>query len=572
MKNKFKQMKKQFLKAGIVGLLLSGFLSPDVWSQSDPTGKRRVSDTYAITNATIFAAPGQQGTKGSILFKEGVILGMGANLSLPKEAQVIEGDSLFIYPGFIDGAGLAGITKPKDPERPKDFVSSNPPDELAGITPWRSSKDQFSITDSQVDEWRKSGFTISQILPDGGMLPGKATLMILGSPGSVNVLQENTALAANFSGSRGMYPATAAGVMAKFRDVYQNSSLALDHSKLFASTAGVKRPEMTPTQSGMAATVQGQIPIIFKTVSDLEVRRAVALQKELGFKLVLSGLENYENVIDLIKSSGTPVLIKLQVPDDKAIKNQKADSASTATKAQYDRVKEAYDKALKQASLLEKAGIPFAFTTIDAKPGDAMKAIRSMIANGLSEKAALAALTTNPASILGISRMAGTIEKGKMANFVISTDSIFKEDAQIKHVVADGYIFDYEVKKKVANGNGKSENGSTPSITGVWEYTSETPAGSSGGDLTISKNGADYSGTITYDDPSGGGKVTAPIKNIALSGKTLSFQFDVNAGGMSLTVDISGEIGGTIMEGTMAIAQFGSFPLTAKLSSPSLSL
>ena len=369
-----------------------------------------------------------------------------------------------------------------------------------------------------------------------------------------------------------MYPATAAGVMAKFRDVYQNTSLALDHSKLFASTAGVKRPEMTPTQKGLASAVQGQLPIIFKTGSDLEVRRAIALQKELGFKLVLTGLENYENVIDLIKSSGTPVLIKLQIPDDKAVKNQKADSASTATKAQYERVKKAYNDALKQASLLEKAGIPFGFSTIDAKPGDAMKAIRTMIENGLSEKAAMAALTTNPASMLGISRMAGSIEKGKMANFVISTDSIFKEDAQIKHVVADGYVFDFDVKKKAANGNGKSENGTPTSITGVWEYTSETPAGSSGGELVISKSGSEFSGTITYDDPSGGGKVTAPIKNVAISGKTLSFQFDVDAGGMSLTVDISGEVSGTTMEGTMAIAQFGSFPLTAKLSSPSLSL
>ncbi|WP_332912888.1 hypothetical protein [Algoriphagus boritolerans] len=139
-------MKKQFLKAGIVGLLFSSLLTVNAWSQSDPTGKRRVSDTYAITNATIFAAPGQQGIKGTVLFQDGVILGIGANLSLPKEAQVIPGDSLFIYPGFIDGAGLMGVTKPKDPERPKDFVSSNPPDELAGITlgdlPWISFPSQ----------------------------------------------------------------------------------------------------------------------------------------------------------------------------------------------------------------------------------------------------------------------------------------------------------------------------------------------------------------------------------------------------------------------------------------------
>jgi hypothetical protein len=326
---------------------------------------------------------------------------------------------------------------------------------------------------------------------------------------------------------------------------------------------------MTPTQTGMAPVVQKQIPVIFTAPTDLEVRRAIALQKELGFRLILTGLENYETVIDLIKTSSTPVLIKLQVPDDKAIKAQKAEGVTEATKAQYERVKEAYDKALKQASLLEKAGIPFGFTTVDTKPADAMKALQTMIKNDLSEKAAMAALTTNPASILGISRVAGTIEKGKMANFVISTDSLFKESSQIKHVVADGYVFDYEVKKKAAE-NGKSENSPAgASIEGVWEYTSETPAGSSGGEITIRKDGTGYAGTISYDDPTGSGKVTAPIKNAAVNGKNLTFEFDVAAGGMNLTVNISGEISGSSMEGTMSVGQFGSFPLTAKLSSPS---
>src|SRR5690606_38781531 len=213
----------------------------------------------------------------------------------------------------------------------------------------------------------------------------------------------------------------------------------------------------------------------------------------------------------------------------------------------------------------------FGFSTIDAKPGDALKAVQTMVKNGLSEKAALAALTTNPAQILGISKMVGTIEKGKMANFVVSTDSIFKESAQIKHVVADGYVFDYETKKKAAKENGKAENGEVKA-EGVWEYTSETPAGASGGEITIIKGGSDYSGTITFDDPAGSGKVSAPIKNASLSGKTLVFEFEVNAGGTNLMVTITGEISGNSMEGTMSVAQFGSFPINAKLTTPSLTL
>jgi imidazolonepropionase-like amidohydrolase len=566
-------MNKQFLKAGMLGLLVAGWLSQSALAQSDPTGKRRVTSTYAITNATVFKAPGDPGSKATILIKDGVILGVGNSLSLPKEAKIIAGDSLFVYPGFIDGAGTMGIVKPKDVERPKDFVSSNPTDEIAGITPWRSATDMYTAASTQVDDWRKAGFTLSQVVPDGGMLPGKTALVLLGDGKANNFLKLNAALAANYRSSRGMYPATLAGVMAKFRDIYQNTTLVLEHERLFTFTAGVKRPQATPTQTAMMPVVQKQLPVLFTAGSELEIRRALALQKELGFKLILTGLENYESVIGAIKASGTPVLIKLQVPDDKSIKAQKADGVTESTKAQYARVKESYDKALKQAAQLEKAGILFGFSTADAKAADVQKNLKAMLDNGLSKKAALAALTTNPAAILGVSGMVGTLEKGKLANLVLTTDTLFKEEAQIKHVIADGYVFDYEVKKKAVKAEAATAKPEAASnavtVEGVWEYTSETPAGSSGGEITLKRENGVLGGSITYDDPTGSGKASAPIKNASINGKALSFEFDVAAGGMSLTVTISGEINGKTMEGSLSVPQMGSFPVKATLSSPS---
>lgn len=562
-------MKKQFLKAGMLAVMMTGLLTLTVSAQSDPTGKRRVTTTYAITNATVIKAPGDPGSKATILIKDGVILGVGSSLSLPKEAKIIAGDSLFAYPGFIDGAGNMGITKPKDLERPKDFVSSNPADEIAGISPWRSAVDSYTTINTLVDDWRKEGFTISQVVPDGGMLPGKTALMILGDAKTSPLIRANVSMAANFRSSRGMYPATLAGVMAKFRDIYQNTTGVIEHERLFTFNSGVKRPQATPTQTAMAPVVEKQLPILFTAATELEIRRVLSLQKELGFKLVLTGLETYESVIPLLKATGTPVLIKLQVPDDKSIKSQKADGVTEATKAQYARVKEAYDKALTQAAQLEKAGILFGFSTVDGKAGDVQKTLRTMIDNGLSEKAALAALTTNPAAILGISALAGSLEKGKMANLVLTTDTLFNADTQIKHVIADGYVFDYEIKKKTAPAAGKSEAPVEGTVEGVWEYTSETPAGSSGGEIVLKRDNGILGGSITYDDPMGSGKVSSPIKNANLTGKKLSFEFDVAAGGMSLTVTISGEITGKTMEGTLSLPQMGSFPVKATLSSPS---
>lgn len=557
-------MKKELLYAGVFCLLVTGLLSSSLaHAQSDPSGKKRITDTYAITNATVFTAPGQQGLKATILIKNGLILGVGNNLSLPKEAKTIAGDSLFIYPGFIDGASDVGITKPNDPEKPENFVSSTPPDEFAGITPWRSALDQFSISDSKVDDLRKTGFTIVQLLPEGGMLAGKAAIVLLGSESSSNLLKENTALAASFRGSRGMYPGTAVGVMAKFREVYDNTELTAQRSRKYTTVSGLKRPEITPTYSAMQEIVAGQIPIMFSASSELEIRRAISLQKEKGFKLVLTGMEDYENVIDEIKASGAGVLVKLEIPDDKAIKAHQED-ASDEVKVLNARVKEAYESALAQASKLEAAGIPFAFSTVGVKSGDIMKALQQMISNGLSEKAALAALTTNPAAILGLSNVAGSITKGKMANLILSTDSLFSEDSQIKHMVVDGYIFDYETKAKKKTSKDDKEDGKVM-IEGNWEYTSESPAGSSGGILAINKDGSDYSGTITYDDPSGSGKATSPIKNVVLEGSNLSFSFDVTASGMEILVQVSGEVDEGNFKGTMDVGEFGSFPFEGTL-------
>jgi imidazolonepropionase-like amidohydrolase len=558
-------MKKTLLKAGVIGLLVSGWVSSNlVLGQSDPSGKKRITDTYAITNATVFTAPGKAGTKATLLIQDGIILGIGTNLSLPKEARLIAGDSLFIYPGFIDGASDAGITKPKDLERPEGFVSSNPSDEIAGITPWRTAKDQFSISGDKVDDLRKVGFTLIQSVPDGGMLAGKTSIIVLGSPSSTNLLKENAALAANFRGSRGMYPGTPAGVMAKFRDVYENSELTQQRGQQYASVAGVKRPEITPTYSAMSDVINGQTPVLFTAPTELEIRRAINLQKELGFNLILTGLEDYEGVIDVIKASNAKVLIKLETPSDKSIKAQK-EEATEATKAQYARVKDAYLKAIAQVGKLEKAGIPFAFTTVGTKPADLMKSLKVMIENGLSEQGAMAALTTHPATILGISRFAGTIEKGKMANLILTTDSLFKEDSQVKHVVVDGFVYDYELatKKKAESNVDKKDS---LKLDGNWDYKTETPQGSSGGILAIAKEGDTYTGTITYDDPSGSGQTSAPIRDVAVDGNKLTFFFDVTASGMTIAVEITGEISGASMDGTMSIAQFGSFPFEATLT------
>lgn len=534
-------------------------------AQSDPSGEKRVTGTIAIKNATITTAPGKTIQNGTILIKNGLIEAVGTNITIPKEAQVISADSLFIYPGFIDGASTAGVGKAPEPEKPSDYNPANPPDDIAGITPWRNVIDIYDNKNNQINDWRKSGFTIAQLIPEGGMMPGKTAIVLFGNPSSTNILSQNSALVVKFQAARGggrIYPGTPLGIMAKFRDVYKNAELASRHGKLFASNNGLNRPEINKTYEAMYPVVDKNIPVIFEANDDIEIRRALSLQKENGFRLILSGVSSVEKVTNEIKAANAQVLLSMKLPDDKVSK-AKMEELSEEMQARTKRVQAAYQSTLKQAALLEAAGIPFGFTSMGAKSGDTFKNLRLMVENGLTENGALAALTINNANILGIQKFAGTLEKGKSANMVILTGPLLGEDTQVKHVVADGFMFDYEVKaKKNGNGEKNGTNGAV-AIDGFWDYTSDTPAGSSSGTLEIKKEGDSYKGTITYDNPAGGGKASSEMKNISLSGSNLTFSFDVAAGGMSLVVNVSGEVSGDQISGNLSLAEYGSFPMNA---------
>ncbi|MCF1751501.1 amidohydrolase family protein [Mariniradius sediminis] len=555
-----KRVKLLVMAALILGL-------HDLAAQSDPKGERRVTGTYAIQNATVTTAPGKTLSKATILIKNGIIESVGTNISIPKDAQLILADSLYIYPGFIDGASSAGVGKPADAERPANMDPSKPTDEVAGITPWRNVLDYFDKNNSQIGDWRKNGVTIAQIVPEGGMLPGKSAIVTFGHSSSSNVIAAQVGMSARFralGGGRGygVYPGTPLGIMAKYRDVYKNAEISAKHNRLFASTSGLARPEINKTSEAMYPVLDKNIPMVFEASSDIEVRRVLSLQKELGFRVVLAGVTEVDNVISEIKAANAAVLLSMKLPEDKITK-AKTEGLSEEMMQRTKRIQESYENMLKQAAKLEAAGIPFGFAGLGSKSGDMLKNLRIMAANGLSENGLVAALTTNPANILGIGKFAGTIEKGKLANLVIMTGPILSEDAQVKHVVADGYIFDNEVKPKKNGNDAKSNGNGTVSIEGVWDYVSDTPAGSSGGTMDIKRDGNGYKGTITYDSPSGGGKASSEMKNITVSGNTLSFSFGVAANGMSLDVEVSGEVNVSQFTGNLSLTDYGSFPLKA---------
>ncbi len=70
--------------------------------------QKHVPATFAITGARIVPVSGPVLEKGTIVIRDGVIAAVGAAVTAPADARIIDGTGLTVYPGLIDGYGSLG--------------------------------------------------------------------------------------------------------------------------------------------------------------------------------------------------------------------------------------------------------------------------------------------------------------------------------------------------------------------------------------------------------------------------------------------------------------------------------
>ncbi|MGB3544058.1 amidohydrolase family protein, partial [Rubrivirga sp.] len=199
---------------------------------------------------------------------------------------------------------------------------------------------------------------------------------------------------------------------------------------------------------------------------------------------------------------------------------------------------------------LDSAGVTFAFATFEVKPGDVHANLVRMVEAGLSHDAALAALTSTPADLLGLGRELGTVEAGKLANLVITSGPLFTDSTAIRHVLVEGVRYDLE---------DDAQEGADPDAVveaaGTWDYEVSTPGGNQEGTFEITGSGDDLGGTITSDGD------TNTFETVVLEGNSLTLVFTSPDIGAQVT--IAGIITDDEFSGTADVGSFGSFPITA---------
>lgn len=550
-----KRLKKLRLQLAVLFMLGMGHVV--TFAQSDPTGDSPVTGTFALTNATVITSPGSTLTEATVVVRNGLILNVGQNVSIPANAEVIDATGLYVYPAFIDGMSNTGAARPENPERPRDLFTPDPPNEYAGITPENSVVDQLDASSGSIEGMRKIGFAISHTVPYGRMLPGSGSLILLKEADHPDemLMARDVALYAQWVGAPGAYPNNILGMMAKWRNLYRNAELNKQHADMYAENpSGLPRPTSSRVSQAFYPVLTKEKPVMFDVSGMLDVRRAMRLQNDLGFTLMVAGVQQAFELVDEFKATGVPVFLSLDLPDEP--KEIKSEDKSDEVAALEARRMEFYKKHVGQAALLAQEGIQFGFSSKDASSGKIMANIRTMIENGLSEDVALAALTTNPAQMLGIDQVTGTVESGKLANLIVSTAPVFEKDAQVKMMFVDGDKYEYDTKdKKEASKAAASAGDATgpyAAVIGSWSYTFRTPQGEQTGKMIIKNGAAGLEGVFTSDE----GSPDTDMNDISFRDNELSFNLELDAGGQSILLVVQGTVSGTSYDAQATVEAF----------------
>src|SRR5207247_3925110 len=132
-----------------------------------------------------------------------------------------------------------------------------------------------------------------------------------------------------------------------------------------------------------------------------------------------------------LKAQNVRVVFSLNYPQRAKTLAPDADEPVRAMRARAD--------APKVAAALARAGLTFAFESAGlTDPKDFVKNAAKAVKAGLPPAAAIRALTASAAVIAGVSDRLGTLEKGKIANLVVTDGDLFEEKTTIKRVFVAG--------------------------------------------------------------------------------------------------------------------------------------
>ncbi len=409
--------------AALLGLTLLGIYSFPLPAAAQTEDRTEV---VAIVGARIVPVTGPVIESGSILIKNGRIADLGANISIPSGAKVIEARGLVAYPGMIDSYSWLGLEEISGVRATVDNR------ETGRINPQVKAIEALRYDSMHIPIARANGIVAAVVAPSGGLISGQSTLVKLdGWTNREMVIKESLAMIielpalrrgrGEFAGFRGQQPqVTTEKTLDELRQIFEKARMYEKRREAARKNILLPPPDFDEASHFLLPVVKGELPVIFSVHADKDIHQTIKFVQEEKIKAIFYGVEQGFKVAKEIKEAGIPCIIG---------------SLYSLPPVWED----GYDALFLNPVILNQAGVKISFSSSSAStakdlPYHAAKAA----AFGLKPEEALKAVTIYPAEIFGVDKLMGSLEPGKTASIVLADGDLLELGTKIQKVFIDG--------------------------------------------------------------------------------------------------------------------------------------
>jgi len=527
--------------------------------------------TWALTNARIETVTKGTIEKGTIVVRDGIIEAVGANVTPPGDARVVDLAGRTVYPGFIDLTSSMGLPTPPQPQGGGGGgggggQNAGAPARNVGLEPGRAIANEVAPAAADIRAARDAGITTALVAPSRGAFRGLSALIPMRDDSSAQyIVKAPVGMHMGFQGVAGRYPATLLGVIAYERQqLYdaQRHGLLMDRYK--AGQRGVARPSYDANLDALVPVVRGQLPAFFGASNENEIRRAIDIAKEFDLKLTIVGATEAFRALDAVKTA-RPLVVSVEFPQAVEVTGwayrgaQRRELNDSATRdAAVRKIIEA------NAATLHRAGVKFALAPGALRPNDFIANVHKAIAAGLPREVAVEALTIRAAEIAGVGDQLGSIEPGKIADLVVADGPPLGDSTRIRTVFVDG--IDHDVipaaagrgGQRAAGGGGRGAGGEMAQVAGTWTVTVNGPQGAMTATMTLTQTADAIDGNMISEYG------TAAISEGRVNGRNVTWSASFQMGNERTTVNFEAEVEGNRMTGRLRAGEQGNMTFTAE--------
>ncbi len=376
-----------------------------------------------IRNGHVKTMAGPDIENGCVLIgDDGKIAAVGADLTCPEGAQIIDAEGRLVTPGCVEAHGHIGLDNYSMGWEGHDYNEIVEP-----VTPQLRAIDSFNPLDEALGLALRGGVTTACTGPGSANVVGGTFIAVklAGKRVDKMIVKNPLAMKAAFGENpkrcygqgKSKSPMTRMGVAGVLRE------LLFKTQRYMQDKEEGKNPAFDMKLEAMIPVLKGELPLKCHAHRHDDILTAIRIAKEFHLKLTLDHCTDGALIADELAEEGFPAFV----------------GPTLGGKSKIELANKSFDTP----RILHEAGVPIAIITdCPVIPLEKLPLCAGLAAKaGLPMEEAWKAITINAATLTGIGDRVGSLEPGKDGDVVIWTaDPLVYLDGEAAYTIVDGKI------------------------------------------------------------------------------------------------------------------------------------